>query len=510
MQDPAAARDGSGRIFSKQVLKGKLSMNQSGRLKRIVGSMHFRVLILLLLCGLVPVFLLKQGILEGFEEQTVSMRASMIRSQCSRLSADIIDAGYLSDESTDVVDKELDLIADLYSGRVILVNGRFEIIRDTYHLDEGKTVIARELIECFQGKDTDYYNAANDFIEVVCPIKEEATKTVVGAFIVSIPTTDIILARRNLSRSVLIIQVLLVLLIIGVSFYASRLLVRPFGKITALMNSGGTDFLTDDISMPDYMETELLSEAYNQMRHRLQAQEESRQMFVSNVSHELKTPMTSIKVLSDSLIQQAQYGEVPNELYQEFMIDIGEEIDRENKIITDLLNIVRMDRHSTDIQIEETNINDLIALIIKRLRPIAAKRGIEITLESYKPIMAQVDQTKFTLAVSNLVENAIKYNRDNGWVLISLNVDNTYFFVKVQDSGIGIPQEDQSQIFERFYRVDKSHSREIGGTGLGLAITRQAVLMHHGAIRVYSREGEGTTFTVRIPLKYSEQETSEV
>ncbi len=484
-------------------------MNQGRSLKKVFGSMHFRLLIVLLLIGLVPVFFMKNGILNGFEDQTVSMRASMIRDQCSRLSADIMDAGYLADFSSDVVDKELRQIAELYSGRVILVNSQFEIILDTYLLDEGKTIIARELIECFKGEDTDYYNAENDFIEVVCPIKEDTTKAVVGAFIVSIPTTDIIVARRNLSRNVLILEVLLIILIIGVSFYASRLLVRPFRKVTAMMNSGGTDFLTDDISMPDYTETELLSEAYNQMRHRLQAQEESRQMFVSNVSHELKTPMTSMKVLSDSLIQQAEIGEVPNELYREFMVDIGQEIDRENKIITDLLDLVKMDRNSPDLQIEETNINDLIALILKRLRPIAAKRGIEIALESYKPIIAQVDQTKFTLAISNLVENGIKYNKENGWVHISLNVDNTYFFVKVQDSGIGIPEADQEQIFERFYRVDKSHSREIGGTGLGLAITKQAVLVHHGAIRVYSREGEGTTFTVRIPLRYLEQGQTE-
>ena len=112
-------------------------------------------------------------------------------------------------------------------------------------------------------------------------------------------------------------------------------------------------------------------------------------------------------------------------------------------------------------------------------------------------------ETKRTLALSNLVENGIKYNKDEGWVHVSLNVDSKYFYVKVEDSGIGIPEEAQEHIFERFYRVDKSHSREIGGTGLGLAITRSAVLMHHGAIKVYSREGEGTTFTVRIPLKYT-------
>ena len=480
----------------------------SDRLKRIFQSMHFRLLIILLLVGLVPANIMLRGVLTGYEKQSVSMRASMIRNQCLRLSRDLFATNYLDTGSSDVVDSALMQIADLYGGRVIVVNGSFCIIRDTYGLDEGKTVVAKEVIECFKGLNSDYYNAANDFIEVVSPIQNDITRNVEGAFIVSIPTTDIIQSREYLSRSVLFLQILVTILVIGVSFYASRLLIKPFGKVTAMMNSG-EDFLTEDISIPDYTETKLLSAAYNQMRHRLQAQEESRQEFVSNVSHELKTPMTSMKVLSDSLVQQAQMGEVPNELYQEFMKDIGEEIDRENKIITDLLNLVKMDRRSNDLHIEDTNINDLIGLILKRLRPIAAKRGIEIALESYKPIIAQVDQTKFTLAISNLVENAIKYNKENGWIHVSLNVDNTYFFVKVEDSGIGIPQEDLDRIFERFYRVDKSHSREIGGTGLGLAITNSAVRMHHGAIRVYSREGEGTTFTVRMPLRYSREDTDQ-
>ena len=480
----------------------------SDRLKRIFQSMHFRLLIILLLVGLVPANIMLRGVLTGYEKQSVSMRASMIRNQCLRLSRDLIATDYLDSGSSDVVDSALKQIADLYGGRVIVVNRFFCIIRDTYGLDEGKTVVAKEVIECFKGLNSDYYNAANDFIEVVSPIQNDITRNVEGAFIVSIPTTDIIQSREYLSRSVLFLQILVTILVIGVSFYASRLLIKPFGKVTAMMNSG-EDFLTEDISIPDYTETKLLSAAYNQMRHRLQAQEESRQEFVSNVSHELKTPMTSMKVLSDSLVQQAQMGEVPNELYQEFMKDIGEEIDRENKIITDLLNLVKMDRRSNDLHIEDTNINDLIGLILKRLRPIAAKRGIEIALESYKPIIAQVDQTKFTLAISNLVENAIKYNKENGWIHVSLNVDNTYFFVKVEDSGIGIPQEDLDRIFERFYRVDKSHSREIGGTGLGLAITNSAVRMHHGAIRVYSREGEGTTFTVRMPLRYSREDTDQ-
>ena len=113
-----------------------------------------------------------------------------------------------------------------------------------------------------------------------------------------------------------------------------------------------------------------------------------------------------------------------------------------------------------------------------------------------------MDEVKFTLAISNLVENGIKYNVDEGWVRVTLDADHKDFFVTVADSGMGIPEDSLERIFERFYRVDKSHSREIGGTGLGLAVTRDAIAMHHGNIKVSSKEGEGTTFAVRIPLSY--------
>ena len=142
--------------------------------------------------------------------------------------------------------------------------------------------------------------------------------------------------------------------------------------------------------------------------------------------------------------------------------------------------------------------------ILKRLQPIADKQKVELVLESFRPITADVDEVKLTLAITNLVENGIKYNRDDGegWVHVSLNADHQYFYLKVEDNGIGIPEESLEHIYERFYRVDKSHSREIGGTGLGLAITRSSILMHRGAIKAHSVLNEGTTFDVRIPLNY--------
>ena len=206
-----------------------------------------------------------------------------------------------------------------------------------------------------------------------------------------------------------------------------------------------------------------------------------------------------MKVLADSLVGQEN---VPVELYQEFMQDIAAEIDRESKIITDLLTLVKLNKKASNMNIEQVNINELLDLILKRLRPIAAKRNIELILEGFRPVDAEIDETKLSLAISNLVENAIKYNKDEGWVRVSLNADHKYFYVTVTDSGRGIPEESIDHIFERFYRVDKSHSTEIEGTGLGLAITRSAIMMHHGAIRVKSQVGEGTTFSVRIPLTF--------
>ena len=171
-------------------------------------------------------------------------------------------------------------------------------------------------------------------------------------------------------------------------------------------------------------------------------------------------------------------------------------------IIDDLLTLVRADKSNAELNVATANLNGLLEQILKRLRPIAKKRNIELVFESIRQVSADVDEVKLSLALTNLVENAIKYNHEDGWVHVTLDADHKFFYVKISDNGIGISQEAQEHVFERFYRVDKARSRETGGTGLGLAITKSIVLMHQGAIKLKSREGEGTTFTVRIPLSY--------
>ena len=470
-------------------------------LKRYLKSLQFRIFIILCVVGIAPILLMKMSILKNYQDQSLIQRGKMLQNQCENFADRMGDSLQGDDLQLDAFETEMDQLATLYNGRMVVVDDEFKVIKDTFNLDEGKTLVSREVIQCFKNKTSLTHDGEYKFIELALPIRESVNKQVIGALVISSETADIVENKEELSRKVFVLQSVLMLVVLVTAFYLSRYLVKPFARVTKSLEKVSGGFLDGDLMILDYTETREMSEAYNQMLARMKTLDDSRQEFVSNVSHELKTPITSMKVLADSLLMQE---DVPAELYREFMGDIAEEIERENKIINDLLSLVKMDKKAADVNIQSTNINELIELIMKRLRPIAQKRNIELTLDSYKPVIAEVDETKLTLALSNLMENAVKYNKDGGWVRISINTDHKYFYVKVEDNGIGIPKEDQEHIFERFYRVDKSHSREIGGTGLGLAIARSGILMHHGIIKVYSEEGEGTTFTVRVPLVYQE------
>ncbi len=462
-------------------------------------SLKFRIFLLIILFGIAPTFLLRAGILSAYETRAVDTRTVDITSQAKLLATQIVANNYLQDTSSPSITTQLDQLSTIYDGRVMLIDNTFTIVKDTYALDEQKTILAEEVIQSYGGETVQKYDADNRYIEMTLPINDESGKNVIGVMLVSVSTDSIVATLGILKQYALMIQFLVAVIVVIAGFAASSGLVRPFKRLTKSIKDVQDGYEADFISVRSYSETETISEACDEMLQRLQTLDESRQEFVSNVSHELKTPLTSMKVLADSLIGQE---DIPVELYREFMSDIGDEIDRENKIINDLLSLVKLDKSAGNINIASVQINELLERIMKRLRPIAQKQNVELVMESFRPVVAEVDEVKLTLALTNLIENAIKYNNPEGWVHVSLNADHQNFFVTVEDNGIGIPKEAQDRIFERFYRVDKSHSREIGGTGLGLAIARNAIIMHRGAIKVHSMEGEGTTFTVRIPLTY--------
>lgn len=478
-------------------------------------SMKVYIFFLMLVMGILPSFIMRVGILQSYEERAVNLRISDTQTQFKIIANHLLNNNYLQDTSNEAINAELEQMSNLYDGRVIIINSNFRIVKDTYSISEGKTIISEEVIRCFKGDSTTRYDKENGYIEMTIPIeapssgknqaapadagKKPETSQVLGVMLASVSTDSIATTMEILNRKALIIEIVMIICIFGVAVGFSSILVKPFNRVTQAITEVKDGFTDEPISVPDYIETEHIIDAFNQLLTQMKVIDDSRQEFVSNVSHELKTPLTSMKVLADSLMQQE---DAPLELYQEFMQDIANEIERENKIINDLLSLVKMDKTAAQMNITAVDINELIESVLKRLRPIARLRDVEVTFESIRPVTAEIDEVKITQVFTNLVENAIKYNKEHGWVKVLLDADHQFFTVEISDSGIGIPEEDYDHIFERFYRVDKSHSREIGGTGLGLAITRNAVLLHRGSVKVLSKEGEGTSFTVKIPLTY--------
>ena len=473
-------------------------------------SIRFLVFVVILLVGLISCVAMHFGIMESYENRAVSLRTSDVQNQLKVIGNHLLANNYLEDNSSEVINAELEQLSDLYDGRVLIINQNFKITKDTYGLSAGKTIIASEVIRCFRGETISRYDDKNGYIELTIPLiqtkpvllpdgEETYDEKVVGVMLTSVSTDSIRQTMEIMSEKALIMEVLVLIAVFAVAFAVSALLSDVFIKVTNSVNKVKEGYSDEQIELTGIEETDRIVEAFNKLQARMKTMDDSRQEFVANVSHELKTPLTSMKVLADSLLMQS---EVPAELYREFMQDLSEEIDRENLIINDLLALVRMGREVAKMNIVSKDIYELLEIVLKRLRPIARKNNIEIVLESIRPVTAEVDEVKFVSAISNLVENAIKYNRENGQVMVTLDADHQDFWVEIKDDGIGIPTESLEHIYERFYRVDKSHSRQIGGTGLGLAITKNAIVLHKGTIKVESVENEGTTFTVRIPLSY--------
>ena len=238
-----------------------------------------------------------------------------------------------------------------------------------------------------------------------------------------------------------------------------------------------------------------LAEEFNQLTGRLQTTEEVRRRFVSDASHELKTPLASIRLLTDSILES---GDMDPELVRDFVGDIGEEAGRLTRISEKLLALTRLDA-GVVAERSPVDVGRVIVRVQRMLKPLA--EAVEVTLQTdlradcYVPAS---DDEVYQIAF-NLMENAVKYNLPGGKVLVGLKHAGDCVILSVEDTGVGIPEEDRDKIFDRFYRVDKARSRAAGGTGLGLSIVSDTVRLYHGTITVAPRPGGGTRFVVTFP-----------
>jgi signal transduction histidine kinase len=297
--------------------------------------------------------------------------------------------------------------------------------------------------------------------------------------------------ETNIFGITLILEVLIILfsVLYAISF-SGRL--RKIAHSMRIIQQG--DY-THKVNLSGHDELTFLGQEVNDLTERLQISESKRHQFVSDASHELKTPLASIKLLSDSILQY----DMDTETVREFVTDIGNEAERLNRMTQKLLALTKGDAGSDYVEREIIYIVPTLQRVIKMLSGIAENSQITVYTEIEEDIPVLVQEDDLYQIMFNLVENGIKYNTPGGKLFVSLRRREDMAILQVRDTGVGIPEDAVGHVFERFYRVDKARSRQTGGSGLGLAIVRSMVERNGGEIRLESKLGEGSVFTVEFP-----------
>ena len=319
----------------------------------------------------------------------------------------------------------------------------------------------------------------------------------IGVLLYASPIQDMMQRVFQLQDRMILYFMIAALVAMIIALVFSRVLTRPIVSLTrSIQRMGRGDFSTR-VPVTGSGELRRLSETFNTMSEKLEMLDQSRNQFVSNASHELKTPLATMKILLESIIYQP---DMDSGMRTEFLTDINKEIDRLNMVIGDLLTLVSMDSKTMRLNRTTFSLSQLVTDTAGRLKLVLEKRNQELKLNLSDRCEMYADSAKLTQVIYNLMENASNYTQEGGCIRVRLIRSGRDAILTVSDNGPGIPKEDQAHIFDRFYRVDKARSRETGGTGLGLSIVHQMVLMHGGTVSVESEEGSGTTFTVELPI----------
>ena len=225
---------------------------------------------------------------------------------------------------------------------------------------------------------------------------------------------------------------------------------------------------------------------------------DKQKQFAADASHELRTPLAVLMASADLLLADPS---IENPFLRQVLEDLKSEVKKMTNLVSDLLMVARSDNNALKVKIQRLDLAEILGQVVRTMKPIAEKKNIRLGGENFVKAVINADEQKIKQLAIILVDNAIKYTPEGGAVLVSLeSVDANKVVFAVMDSGIGIAPEDLDKVFERFYRVDKARSREMGGNGLGLAIASEIVKLHDGKISVASKLGEGTKFTVELKV----------
>ena len=464
-------------------------------------SLRWVLLVTYVIIGILPLLLISNTLLHSIQSYFVEERKKELLSEANVIAGQLASYDFFENQIYQEDLQEMMLhLGQEEDFRILVLDTSAIVVYDTGYEEIGKTYLIPEVLEALENKDVAREQKNGDVYAAASVVGKGNLYD--GVVLIADSLQDVSNTVGDIAGEAYILLAVVLVIVILIMLVMSQLFTEPLKRMIKVIQKMAEGHLEQrlEINNPTHNEIVDLALSCNHMADQLEKVESSRQQFVSNVSHELKTPLSSIKVLSESILSQE---DVPKEMYVEFLHDINSEVDRMSAIINDLLTLVKLDQKEIPLNFAETDINQMMEDIIKRLSPLANVKQIAIQYTKEKDVLAEIDEMKMILAISNLVDNAIKYTPEEGSVTVTLDADHQNAFITVADTGIGIPEEEVGRIFERFYRVDKTRDRETGGTGLGLSITYATIMMHNGSIKVNSKEEEGTSIQVRIPLHHN-------
>lgn len=388
--------------------------------------------------------------------------------------------------------------------RGLVMNAAYTVVCDTsedaglrgkvYSRDIIKTALSGE-----QASSIDKSESKINMLAVAVPIKNG--DRIIGAVYLISSVTDIDKTIGYIRTSLYIFSALISVLVGMLSLGMSYVVTSPVDEFIVVAKAISRGDFSVRAKVKGKNELAQMADTLNYMCGELESMEERRRKFVSDASHELKTPLATIKLICDSIVSTENPDPA---MVQEFLGDLSDEIDRLTRIVERLLVLTKLDSGTSVPKFEAVDTVALLKAIVRKLTPTANAKNIvlytELDSDNSRPLM--LDYDKIWEAVYNITDNAIKYSPEGGYVKISNENNSDGVVINIEDNGPGIPDGEKERVFERFYRLDDSRARDTGGTGLGLAIAKESVVMHGGTIEILNAENGGSIFKIKIPYTH--------
>ena len=403
----------------------------------------------------------------------------------------------------DTVAKSVSDITALEQTRLIVTDQNTRVIYDNLEstTTKGKYLLYPEIVKALEGNKVFHWNYHDGTMRSCTAMPIVSNGAYAGCIYMTEYDSEQGKLISTLQSTIFTITLVLEIAVILFSILSSNGHIKRLKQIMTSIRTVRNGDYSHKIEMSGHDELNILSSEFNDLISRLQTSESKRNRFVSDASHELKTPLASIKLLSDSILQ----NNMDMETVREFVGDIGNEAERLNRMSQKLLALSRIDaRQETDAEI--TFIAPTVERVVRMLTPTAQNNNITVHTDLTEDCSVLILEDDLYQVLFNLVENGIKYNKKDGALYITLKRLEEDAVIEIRDTGMGIPEDALAHIFERFYRVDKARSRSTGGSGLGLSIVRNIIRRNHGQIHVESTMGSGTKFTLQFPIFEVEEE----